>query len=363
MKMTKDIRIDSFRIDKSEIIYGNPSIKEEIRNNIERQNNRDYKYISEQILKEKDSMKFTNNSFHNGISEDDFNYMVNSYLKSKSEDIDESNKLFRERQYLWLTATKDNAFEDAKDFENFVYKWIDKGLSFDEAVARAALYSQAGVLDYGKQKVTIYDNLPYPDPKNHGFHLIDNQVLKKSFIDTLDQLSLCECSVLISSLFGDIGQITGNPDLNEKANDTDGFLEKFQAFALKLEKLKEENPDDFKDIKFSFTGDITINDKQSIDYQNFILETIISFFEDRLDYYDNLFKTASFQMFYEYPLSKDEHNEVREKELAIIRDPLKKLLENFKNSASQYNSDINENKSILNQYTKNNRPNILNTIQ
>ncbi len=361
--MIKNISTDIFRIDESTISYGNPSIKEEIRNNIEKQNNRDYKYISEQILKEKDSMKFADNSIHNGQSEEIFNSMVNLYLISKSKDTDESNKILRERQYQWLIATKDNAFEDAKDFENFVYKWMDKGSSFDQAVARAEVYSQAGVLDYGKQKVSIYNNLPYPDPKNHGFHLIDNPVLKKAFIETLDELNPYECSVLVSSLFGNIEQMTGNPDLSEKANDTDGFLEKFQAFALKLEKLKEENPDDFKDIKFSFTGDITINDKQSIDYQNFILETIISFFEDRLDYYDNLYKTASFQMFYEYPLSKEEHNEIREQSLATVRDPLKKLLENFKNSASQYNSNINENNPILNQYTKNNRPNILNTIQ
>ncbi|WP_198305926.1 hypothetical protein [Arcobacter vandammei] len=339
--MIKNINTDIFRIDESRIGSSSPSIKNEIKSNKENQYFDNFEYLPE-------------NSIHKGQYGGKYFY-ENTFKDQYYHE--------NERRYQWLMATKDNAFEDAKDFENFVYKWMDKGLSFDQAVERAELYAYAGVLDYGKQKVaTLYD-LPYPDPKNHGFHLIDNPVLKKAFIETLDQLEGEAPFDLVFSLFGDIAWLSGNPDLCEKANDTDGFLEKFQAFALKLEKLKEENPDDFKDIKFSFTGDITINYKQSIDYQNFILETIISFFEDRLDYYDNLHKTASFQMFYEYPLSKEEHNEIREQSLATVRDPLKKLLENFKNSASQYNSNINENNSILNQYTKNNRPNILNTIQ
>ena len=73
------------------------------------------------------------------------------------------------KAYMWTyqqtNATYGNVYEDAKDFENFVAKWIEKGESEHDAIYRAAAYAAAGLLDYGKQKIVEIPNLDYDDKK------------------------------------------------------------------------------------------------------------------------------------------------------------------------------------------------------
>ena len=76
--------------------------------------------------------------------------------------------------YKWhvqlVAATNGNKYEDAPEFEAFVKKWMDKGESEDIAISRAVTYAEAGLLDYGKQRVhQVGKDLPYGDIKNMVF--------------------------------------------------------------------------------------------------------------------------------------------------------------------------------------------------
>ena len=88
-------------------------------------------------------------------------------------------------------------YDVAKDFEDFVAKWVEKGESEHDAIFRARAYAAAGLLDYGKQKIVDIPNLDYDDKKQHGFHQIDNPPLKKAFLETLDSLDLVSVSLLV----------------------------------------------------------------------------------------------------------------------------------------------------------------------
>ena len=227
------------------------------------------------------------------------------------------------------TATFGNVYEDAKDFEDFVNNWIEKGYSESEALERANFYAMAGLLDYGKQKaIAIYNReLGYDDKKQHGFHLIDNPPLKKAILDTLDSLDTGSVADLVSNLF-----------LNYPSKTTTSFEDLLNQYGVKLEDLNEKQLEE-EQSKFTFTGNININDKMSLEYQNFIFDTLIGFFKDRInsirEYKENIEKTTN-------------------SSLDNIQNSYDILIENFKRNTKEYNKD----KNILDEYMKNNKANI-----
>ena len=181
------------------------------------------------------------------------------------------------KAYMWTyqqtNATYGNVYEDAKDFENFVAKWIEKGESEHDAIYRAAAYAAAGLLDYGKQKIVEIPNLDYDDKKQHGFHQIDNPPLKKAMLETLDSLDQASVYLLVANMFsGD--------------DNSSSFKELLKEYGVKLEDLKQNQSEEERS-KFTFTGDISINDKMSLEYQNFIFDTLIGFFKERVNSFVN----------------------------------------------------------------------------
>lgn len=227
------------------------------------------------------------------------------------------------RQYMWTYqqthATYGNVYEDAKDFEDFVAKWVEKGESEHDAIFRARAYAAAGLLDYGKQKIVDIPNLDYDDKKQHGFHQIDNPPLKKAFLEILDSLNLVSVSLLVFNMF-------------TNGENSSSFKELLKEYGVKLENLKQNQPEE-EQSKFTFTGDININDKMFLEYQNFIFDTLIGFFKDRVNSFIN-----------------NEENYIKYSNESI--DKLKNahdiLIENFKKNTKEHN----ESKNILNQYFK-----------
>ena len=228
------------------------------------------------------------------------------------------------KAYMWTyqqtNATYGNVYEDAKDFENFVAKWIEKGESEHDAIYRAAAYAAAGLLDYGKQKIVEIPNLDYDDKKQHGFHQIDNPPLKKAMMETLDSLDTHSAYLLVSNMF------TGN-------DNSSSFKELLKEYGVKLEDLKQNQSEEERS-KFTFTGDISINDKMSLEYQNFIFDTLIGFFKERVNSFVN-----------------NEKNNLKYSKESIdnFKNAYDTLIENFKKNTKEYN----ETKNILNQYMKN----------
>lgn len=222
--------------------------------------------------------------------------------------------------YKWhvqlVAATNGNKYEDAPEFEAFVKKWMDKGESEDIAISRAVAYAEAGLLDYGKQRVhQVGKDLPYGDIKQHGFHLINNEPLKNAVMKTFDSLDYEDAYDLVRSIFEGFPENKGVPS---------SFQELLDNFGIKLEELKKLNPETAKNDKFTFTGDINLKDGiDSKEYNNFIFDTLIKFFKDRIEKLDYVIENKP-------PEESRDFNE--------LRDGLNSLIDNFKKEVDIYNN-------------------------
>jgi|GEM_PF-6063781 len=208
-------------------------------------------------------------------------------------------------------ATFGNIYEDAKDFENFIAKWIKKGDTEADALERAVLYARAGLLDYGKQKAIEIAGLEYDD---------------KKLLETLDSLDIISTILLVDNMF----PVPGYTNISSYGVSS-SFKELLEQYGIKLEDLKKQNPNE-ENSKFTFTGDININDKMSLEYQNFIFDTLIGFFKDRIHSLDTYI---------------DDMLQYKE-EIDTLKNAYDTLIENFKKNTKEYN----ETKNILNQYMK-----------
>ena len=230
--------------------------------------------------------------------------------------------------YKWhvqlVAATNGNKYEDAPEFEAFVKKWMDKGESEDIAISRAVTYAEAGLLDYGKQRVhQVGKDLPYGDIKQHGFHLINNEPLKNAVMKTLDSLDYEDAYDLVRSIFNGYPENKGVPS---------SFQELLDNFGVKLEELKKLNPETAKNEKFTFTGDVNLKDgTDSKEYNNFIFDTLIKFFEDRIEKLDYYVANKP-------PEDSPDYHEVR--------DGLNSLIDNFKKEVAGYDGKLDEKEGI-----------------
>ena len=103
----------------------------------------------------------------------------------------------------------------------------------------------------------------------------NNEPLKNAVLKTLDSLNGGDAADLVSSIFEGFPENKGVPS---------SFQELLDNFGIKLEELKKLNPETAKNDKFTFTGDINLKDGiDSKEYNNFIFDTLIKFFEDRIE--------------------------------------------------------------------------------
>lgn len=225
------------------------------------------------------------------------------------------------------SATNGNKYDGAPEFEAFVKKWMAKGETEEYALFRARSYAFAGLLDYGKQRTGQIGGdiipygyvLPYGDTKQHGFHAINNEPLKNAVLQTLDNLSVGDASELINAIFTDYPE--ANPISFEKT---------LERFGIKLDELKKLNPEEHKDDKFTFTGDISLKvGTDSQEYNNFIFDTLIKFFEDKIEQFD---------YFVENTPPGITNN------LDTLKDSVNSLIDNFKKEVDDYNGENNGNK-------------------
>jgi hypothetical protein len=219
-------------------------------------------------------------------------------------------------QYEWMThmrsATNGNKYDDAPEFEAFVQKWMDKGETEQEAIDRASGYALAGLLDYGKQKAQSFvEMLPVEDTKQHGMWLIDNPPLKEAILNTLDNLDT-----------RDINSFIGNIFLGWEDDSNSSFEDLLKQYGVKLEDLRNKNPES-KDDKYTFTGDINLkndNSQESIEYNNFIFDTLLDYFKDSIE------KVNQYEK---------KHNE----DFSTQKNSLNTFIDNFKITIDEYNKE------------------------
>lgn len=228
---------------------------------------------------------------------------------------------------IHLIQTDDNKYEDAPEFEAFVNKWMDKGLTEKEAQIRARLYAHSGLLDYGKQKVLEIADYGYGDKKQHGMHLINNDALKNALIETYDTLDNDKLDLLVGRLFAESEH---KPLTLEKRKESmlqnliDEFGSKFDINII----------DDSKEG--TFDGNINLSETMSQKEKNFIYDVLIEYFKYHIN---------------QVEIIEEEFNE----EMTELKKSLNLLIENFEKNVVL----DNQNNKILSEYTKNSRHNPL----
>jgi len=160
------------------------------------------------------------------------NYSPEAYMN------DELLKQELPSYYEWKvalrSATNGNKYDGAPEFKAFVDKWMDKGLSEEEALDRAGTYLSAGLLNYGSQRAISLPDMPLTDTKQHGLWLIDNPPLKKAILEVFDSLNTSDLNDLFESIFSDV-------ELAGKGIPTN-FQELLTKYGVKLEDLKQKDP-------------------------------------------------------------------------------------------------------------------------
>jgi len=199
-----------------------------------------------------------------------------SLAATQGMELNEGAKNCREWDYQFTIQTEQNKYEDAPEFEAFVKKWMDKGLSEKDALSRASAYASLGLLDYGNQRAIMVGSLSYEDKKEHGFHKIDNEALKQAVLETLDSLSLEEVNMLKFNAF-EHGQSGTSLNFDDEPGLTfQDFLNNFASLHEKLAPLKDQ----YKD--FTFDGNIDLTEDMTQIYKDFIVDNIKAYFEHRI---------------------------------------------------------------------------------
>ena len=175
----------------------------------------------------------------------------------------------------YLKRTEENMFENAPEFEAFVYEWIDKGHTAEEALIRAKTYARVGLLEYGDQRVTTIPGLEPGDKKEHGLHLINNDVLKNTVKDFLDNSDLPSIATFVDRFFS---------ENKETPKGVDPFQDLLNKFGITLDELHEKNG---TSTKYRFDGDINITEEMAQDKKEFIYDTLIDFFDYHLKKYED----------------------------------------------------------------------------
>ena len=232
----------------------------------------------------------------------------------------ENNPLSYEWSVHLRDATNGNKYDDAPEFEAFVKKWMNKGESEDIATQRAFEYAKIGLLDYGKQKVGSMYGMPIEDIKQHGLWLIDNPPLSQAIIKTLDSLDYSDANTFIYAVFRG-GVEHQYDDLN--------FNNLLKQYGIKLEDLLEKNLDKLKKEKYTFNGDVNLkkdSSPEAIEYNNFIFDTLINFFKDRIESLEKFRKNIEYE---------DEKEEFIQRPI----DGINLLLDNLKITIDAYNKE------------------------
>ena len=204
-------------------------------------------------------------------------HMRYRYMNSKMDPESHGLKWMHQR----LISTKENAFENAPEFEAVYNRWIEKGEDPSNALIRAKLYAQAGLISYGDQRaVSISPPLEPGDKMQHGLHLINNDLLKQTLMETFEKLDLGSISAISSQLFsyGKLHALDINPN-HQKENVFQALLEEFGSSIRPM--LKE-------DSELIFDGNINITDEMSMTQQYFIHKTLTQFFEYNIEHLEGL---------------------------------------------------------------------------
>jgi len=241
------------------------------------------------------------------------------YLDVKNNDESVSTNIYRNN-----LLGNDDLFQDAPEFEQLVKKWKVDDISALETWRRASTAVNLGLVDPGNQ--TYFIPLNYADKATHSLSGVQNQEFLDAVLDTIGEFS-AGTGLSLESIFG-----TNRGDLQD-------MLDEYAK--------SEKNKDDMIN-NYTFTGDITLDENSTPEYKNFIMTKLKEFFEDRIN--------TQIEALGEDPKDPAVSYKIGVKDPFLSND-----LSNYrlliKNLDAKIDKDVEENSSMLSQYTKNNKAN------
>lgn len=196
---------------------------------------------------------------YNSISANEFRRDNKLYQHSAQEqkNIDENHEI--SVYYKELNGIEPS-FENAEEFEYYAKKEEWKDSHINGMYRRISLAVNLGLIEEGNQ--TLFPELYQTDKSSYPFRNIENDILSKAVLDSLEKYSGVMEGIMYDVLFGTDDKLFQN-NLNE--------------FAKEL----EDNPSKYPSVNsdFTFTGDINLDENSSQEYKDFITNTLIDFIE------------------------------------------------------------------------------------
>lgn len=253
----------------------------------------------------------------------------------------------------------ENRYENAQEFEELVNKFTPTSYNLGDVSTKMAISVSLGIVDPGDQ--TYFANISERYGESFILKDIENDTLTQATLDTIDT------APTLGYFFDVVKDIFGGE------SDADNLQSLLNDFA---QRKKEENLNNTSNQKFTFTGDITIDENSTQEYKDFITNNLIDFFKEQKNIYvknelENEFTTyemdfperfigmkstdfKSIEEFYNFMDGnlKNDMSRVAVKYFDLLVNNLQKTI----------NTTTEQNNSILGQYTRNTKANPLNTI-
>lgn len=159
------------------------------------------------------------------------------------------------------------SFENAKKFEYYVNHKDWKDNHINTLYRKISLAVNLGLIEEGNQN--LFSEMYQKEKASYSFRNIKNDTLSQAVLDSIGSIySAHHETILYEYLFG---------------TEKDFFQNKLNDFAKELEK----NPSKYQSTnsKFTFTGDVNLDEGSTEEYKEFITNTLIDFIQKEKDDY------------------------------------------------------------------------------
>jgi len=238
------------------------------------------------------------------ISDEEYQRHYDIYLATRNGGKVSDNIMANFYYQEFMNTPNEERYKNAPQFESMVEKWTNQGDEMWDVYRKASIAVNTGLVPQGDE--TLFSHFIDDNYASYTMKDVNNDNLKEAMLNSISSLDDIKHMNAMANVLMDIlgttpNQNTFQTQLNEYAKTT-------------------QNNDTMHNYKF--TGDISIDDNSSEEYKNFITNNLINFFEAKKSNY-----------------SGQEEQDVCQSLVDSLKDTL--------------DSDVEENNSILYQYTRN----------
>jgi hypothetical protein len=206
----------------------------------------------------------------------------------------------------FMNTPDDVKYKNAPEFQEYVEQLSSQGSELWDIYRKVLIAVNIGLVPSGDQK--LFENFINEEKASYAMRSVQNGNFKNILLDTISSVEngswskINDMANLFTDIFGD----------NSTENRFQTLLDNYAQTTTNKDNI----------YNFTFSGDITVDENSSKEYQNFITSNLIGFFETQKKTIDDEGKQKALQS----------------------------LINNLKNSMDQ---EVEENSNLLYQYTKN----------